>query len=162
MARQNTAGPIVLGLLDHQDSSGYDLKKKIGLMISRFWNVGYGQLYPTLKKLEGDGCIEGRTEPSAKGPDRTAYFITDRGRQSRNAWLELPPEREAVRYEILLKLFFGSRIDAERNVEMVEDLMYPLRRVRGPVPQAGHPSDLWQNRYSNPTVTDLLGPYRAP
>ena len=49
MAQQNTTAYILLGLLSHEPASGYDLKKKIDLMISQFWEVGYGQLYPTLR-----------------------------------------------------------------------------------------------------------------
>ena len=34
-------------------------------------------------------------------------------------WLEEPAAREYVRYEILLKLFFGSLVPAERNLETI-------------------------------------------
>jgi len=120
MAQKNTITYIVLGLLVHEDSSGYDLKKKIDLMISQFWDVGYGQLYPTLKMLEKEGSITGMPTQSAKGPDRIVYTITDSGKQKLIYWLSLPNEKEYVRYEILLKLFFGSLSNPSESLKRIE------------------------------------------
>jgi DNA-binding PadR family transcriptional regulator len=120
MAQKNTTAFIVLGLLVHEDASGYDLKKKIDLAISQFWDVGYGQLYPTLKTLEEEGSIIGTPIQSAKGPDRIVYAITESGREKLTNWLLLPNEKEYVRYEILLKLFFGSLSNPEENMKRIE------------------------------------------
>ena len=120
MAQKNTTAYIVLGLLAHEDSSGYDLKKKIDVMISQFWDVGYGQLYPTLKMLEKEGSITGMSAQSAKGPDRIVYAITDSGKQKLISWLSLPNEKEYVRYEILLKLFFGNLGSPADNIKRIE------------------------------------------
>ena len=107
MAQQNTTAYILLGLLSHEPASGYDLKKKIDLMISQFWEVGYGQLYPTLRTLQ------------QQGPARTVYTITPAGRQKLAGWLALPGEKESVRYEILLKLFFGSLSEPGQNIARI-------------------------------------------
>lgn len=120
MAQKNTIAFIILGLLAHEDSSGYDLKKKTDVMISQFWNVGYGQLYPTLKMLEKEGSITGTPMQSVKGPDRIVYSITDSGKQKLIHWLLLPNEKEYVRYEILLKLFFGSLSNPIENIKKIE------------------------------------------
>jgi len=120
MAQKNTTAYIVLGLLAHDDASGYDLKKKIDLMISQFWDVGYGQIYPTLKMLEKEGSITGTATQSEKGPDRTVYAITDFGKEKLKDWLSLPNEKEYVRYEILLKLFFGSLGSSAENLKRIE------------------------------------------
>ncbi|MDP4153630.1 MAG: PadR family transcriptional regulator [Bacillota bacterium] len=120
MPQKNTTAYIILGLLAHEDSSGYDLKKKIDVMISQFWDVGYGQLYPTLKVLEKEGSIKGATVQSEKGPDRIVYSITDAGRQKLTQWMSLPLEKEYIRYEILLKLFFGSLSNPEDNIRRIE------------------------------------------
>ena len=119
MAQQNTTAYILLGLLSHEPASGYDLKKKIDLMISQFWEVGYGQLYPTLRTLQQQGDITGEEAPSQKGPARTVYTITPAGRQKLAGWLALPGEKESVRYEILLKLFFGSLSEPGQNIARI-------------------------------------------
>ena len=37
MPKENKAAFIILGLLNHEDLSGYDIKKQIDMGISRFW-----------------------------------------------------------------------------------------------------------------------------
>ena len=44
MAKDNTTRYIILGLLNHEPLSGYDMKKQIDIMVSQFWNVGYIQI----------------------------------------------------------------------------------------------------------------------
>lgn len=110
MSKENTTEYIVLGLLTHEDQSGYDLKQKIDRMISQFWEVGYGQLYPTLHSLENAAFISVRSEPSEKGPERKVYSITPAGREKLSSWLQGPAQKEYVKYEILLKVFFGGEL----------------------------------------------------
>jgi len=119
MAQKNTTAYIILGLLAHENSSGYDLKKEIDHMISQFWDVGYGQLYPTLKMLEKEGSITGTAAQSEKGPNRIVYAITDAGKQKLINWLSLPNEKEYVRYEILLKLFFGNLSSPTNTIKRI-------------------------------------------
>lgn len=121
MTRENIPQYIILGLLAHEDMSGYDLKKKIDLMISQFWEVGYGQIYPNLKVLEQEGAITGRSEVSDLGPDRIVYSITDKGRGQLADWLRQPVSKEHVRYEILLKTFFGGLLSPADTREKIAD-----------------------------------------
>jgi DNA-binding PadR family transcriptional regulator len=110
MPQVNTTRFILLGLLSHESMSGYDMKKRIELSVSHFWNVGFSQIYPTLAELEKDGHITKEDAAVSKGPQRYIYAITDTGRQALHDWLLLPDEKEYTRYEILLKLFFGARL----------------------------------------------------
>lgn len=121
MASENRTVYVILGLLNHEALSGYDMKKRIELSVSQFWDIGFGQLYPTLRRLESDGMIVGAREYSPGRPDRRVYSITDRGRQLLRQWLEKPASKEYVRYEILLKLFFGSLVGPEANAATIED-----------------------------------------
>ncbi len=144
MAQKNMTAFIVLGLLTHEDASGYDLKKKIDLAISQFWDIGYGQLYPTLKMLEKEGSIIGTPVQSAKGPDSIVYAITDSGRKMLINWLSLPDEKEYVRYEILLKLFFGNLSDPTENLKRIQSF-----RER-------HAADLQHIRMSKANLENVL------
>lgn len=120
MAQQNTTAYILLGLLAHEKASGYELKKKIDLAISHFWEVSYGQIYPTLRKLEEGGAVRSQTMPSQKGPDRIVYEITEQGKEKLTSWLSQSHDNEHVRYEILLKLFFGSLGSREENIAKIK------------------------------------------
>jgi DNA-binding PadR family transcriptional regulator len=114
---------ILLGLLNHEEQSGYDIKKRIDLMISRFWDVGYGQIYPTLARLVQEGLVTKRIagEGESKGPEKHIYAITESGKEALLVWLKTESQKEYTRYEILVKLFFGSSLPAENNLRLIEE-----------------------------------------
>lgn len=119
MARDNKTIYIILGLLNHEDMTGYDIKKRIDVSISFFWDVGFGQIYPTLKTLVKDELVTIK-ENDSSGRKRIVYSITDKGREELKRWLGTPVEKEYVKYEILLKLFFGSELSPEDNIRVIE------------------------------------------
>lgn len=121
MAKENTTIYIILGLLTHEDMSGYDIKKRIDTAISYFWNAGYGQIYPTLKVLVSDGLVSKKNDMETKGPDRIIYTITPAGKEALKNWLALPNEKEYVKYELLVKLFYGSLLPVEENLKKIEE-----------------------------------------
>jgi DNA-binding PadR family transcriptional regulator len=119
MAKTNTTVYIILGLLDHEDLSGYDIKKRIDYMISHFWEVGYGQIYPTLKTMEENEMIIKQSIEANKGPERNLYSITEKGREVLREWLLLPEDKEYTKYEILVKLFFGNMVTPDENLKRI-------------------------------------------
>lgn len=111
MARRTSSTPdILLGLLSIEPMSGYDLGRAIRDSVGHFWNESYGQIYPTLRQLADQGFVTSREERSHGRPDRRVYAITPQGRQRLRAWLELPPQPEVPRNELLLKFFFGDQV----------------------------------------------------
>jgi PadR family transcriptional regulator, regulatory protein AphA len=103
---------VVLGLLTLRPMSGYGLKKEIEGSVGYFWQESYGQLYPTLRKLDAAGLIELEVEnPDGRG--KKVYRITDEGRAALREWLEEPPAPQPVRNELLLKLFLGFNTSTE-------------------------------------------------
>lgn len=119
MAKENTTVYIILGLLQHENLSGYDIKKRIDVMISEFWKVGYGQIYPTLKVIEQEGLVVRAADDTAHDGDRIVYAITDAGRKRLSEWLLLPDGTDYVKYEILIKLFFGNLISPADNINRI-------------------------------------------
>lgn len=47
----------VLGLLKERDMHGYELRKQLGAMLGPFWQVSWGSLYPTLRRLAKAGAV---------------------------------------------------------------------------------------------------------
>lgn len=121
MPKENTTRFIILGLLNHESLSGYDIKKKIDGMISYFWDVGYNQIYPSLAALEKEGFVSKTVEKGGKGPRRHVYSITDAGRKLLGDWLLLPEEKEYTKYGILLKLFFSGGTPAPSNARRIRN-----------------------------------------
>lgn len=113
MARPNRTRFAVLGMLAMGERSGYDLKKDFEHRMSHFWAESVGQIYPTLKRLHSEGLISARGDAGTGRRQRTLYRLTAKGRRALHGWLREPPEREQVRNEILLKLYFGPELGAE-------------------------------------------------
>ena len=55
--RQNVLEFTVLGLLAEQPMHGYELRKRLNLVLGSFRAISYGSLYPCLKDLEARGLI---------------------------------------------------------------------------------------------------------
>jgi len=119
MSKENTTFYAILGLLTHEDMTGYDVKKRIDSSISNFWDAGYGQIYPTLKTLEKGEFVSKTVGLNGKGPDKIIYSITEAGRKKLIEWLLKSNEKENVKYDILLKLFFGSMLPVEENIKKI-------------------------------------------
>src|SRR5205807_6419875 len=108
-------GRLLLGMLALGKRTGYDIKQLVDRMTAFFWTASYGQIYPELRKLEEHGLIVGRSEPTGERP-RTAYRLTDAGRQALNRWLasDAPPALE-LRDEGMLKLFFSDAVPGQQT-----------------------------------------------
>lgn len=119
--KDNKTAYVILGLLSHEDMTGYDIKKRVENTLGFFWSAGYGQIYPALGLLEKQGHVTRTTEVVEKRPKRIVYSITASGLQELKHWLSLPVEREDVKYEILLKLFFGRLSPADKNIGIIEE-----------------------------------------
>ena len=123
ISKENTTSYIILGLLAHEDMTGYSMKKRIEVSIKNFWDVGFGQIYPTLKTLEFDGFIERVSKTVSEKDNKILYTITDKGNEHLLVWLENSVVTEYVKYEVILKLFFGSKISYQQNKERVTDFL---------------------------------------
>jgi PadR family transcriptional regulator, regulatory protein AphA len=107
MARFPQGRYLLLGLLDLEDQSGYDLKQLIEQSVGHFWRESYGQIYPALEQLEHEGLVKSRLEHQAGRPERKVYTLLGPGRERLRAWLKEPAREEVPRNELLLKLFFA-------------------------------------------------------
>ncbi len=120
MASTNASRYVLLGLLEWEPMSGYDIKKTIEETIKDFWNESYGNIYPTLKKLLTEGLAEKSVERQEGRPDRIVYRITPRGLAELVAWLNEPPVTQRTRNEFLAKFVFGHLVSKEANIAQIE------------------------------------------
>lgn len=80
MANEKKIEYVLLGLLSHESLTGYEIKKRFELRLKFFWNASYGSIYPTLAKLEKDGCVI-KKEMTENGRQKIVYTITNDGRE---------------------------------------------------------------------------------
>ena len=107
---------IILGLLGIEPMSGYDIKKWVDMSFRYFWEIGYGQIYPTLRRLEEEGLVTMKIDHEQGGPEKKIYTISDSGVEVLRKWLFSPEQKE---HEILLKLFFGDKLSPQVLKEKV-------------------------------------------
>lgn len=120
---------VLLGLLTIEPMSGYDLGQMIQESIHHFWNESYGQIYPNLKRLASDGFVTRKTQKQKGKPDRNIYSITKKGRERLQRWLQIEPQPEVPRNELLLKLFFGANASPQTIKGYVEQMAARERAV---------------------------------
>lgn len=128
----------VLGLLKERDMHGYELRKQLGAMLGPFWQVSWGSLYPTLRRLAKIGAVEKVETPRTRRTGRAAsvrassdgtsltsgrrknvYRITPRGERMFTDMLE--ETAAAVDAEhFTLKLAFFRYLQPETRVVLLE------------------------------------------
>jgi len=106
----------ILGVLSVEPSSGYDIRQSIATTLGHFWHESFGQIYPTLAKLDAEGLVR-RVDADGR---RTVYEITPNGNAQLERMLLEPIEPITPRNGTLLRLFFGRILGPERCVEIVE------------------------------------------
>ncbi len=135
----------VLGLLKERAMHGYELRKQLGAMLGPFWQVSWGSLYPTLRRLAKAGAVEKlaepkparratktaralagaqasratRTSPRTGGRRKNVYRITSKGEEMFTAMLE--ESAAAVDAEhFTLKLAFFRYLPPETRLALLE------------------------------------------
>ncbi len=91
----------VLGLLKEKEMHGYELRKQLGAMLGPFWQVSWGSLYPTLRRLAKDGAVEKLPVPATRAPKARAATRTRKARPA--ASTTISPGRRKTVYRITPK-----------------------------------------------------------
>lgn len=74
---------IVLGLISQGWNYGLEMRKFIEDSNMRRWaQIGASTVYKTLRELEVDSCVSARQETAKRGPGKTVYDITTKGRKT--------------------------------------------------------------------------------
>jgi len=108
-------GRVILGMIAFGQRTGYDIKAFVDKTTRHFWAASYGQIYPELKRLEDQGLVRGRSEPSG-GRARTVHELTEAGAAALQHWLGSDEETVyELRDEGMLKLFFSDSAPEARS-----------------------------------------------
>lgn len=119
MATEKKLDCVILGLLCHEELTGYEIKKRMNTSLKYFWGASYGSIYPTLTDLAKRGLATKR-DGSDNGRNKLIYTITDEGKKYLVQWLKYPIEKDELRYETLLKLFFGNEVGSLQTIAHIE------------------------------------------
>src|SRR5271166_5503466 len=103
----NATAASILGFLEHEPMTGWDLAVQIEDIIGDFWNVTRSQIYRELKVLAEQGLVSSmKTGPR----DRQPYKLTEAGRRAFRGWIAQPPGPPNMRLPLVLQVFFADAI----------------------------------------------------
>jgi len=84
------AETLVLSLIAENESYGYQIRKRLAVRSHRYFQFGFGRLYPILHGLEQRRLVTARWGEAGRIRQRKNYRITPAGRdalqQRKNRW----------------------------------------------------------------------------
>lgn len=110
----------LLGLLSLKPMTGYEMKKWVEKALAHFWKTSYGQIYPTMSKLEKYKLVESSNIESETGPNRIEYALTDLGKDALIEWLSEDTDDFNDKDETLLKFYFSDLLSIDQMIEKLE------------------------------------------
>jgi DNA-binding PadR family transcriptional regulator len=128
-SRSNVLETAILGLLNSSPLHGYELRKRLNLMLGSFRAFSYGTLYPALKSLVARGLIETTdTKPVDAKPaagltgrrGRIVYKLTAEGKEHLQTVLSSsgPAAWEDENFDV--RFAFFAQTDAETRIRILE------------------------------------------
>ncbi|WP_139122947.1 PadR family transcriptional regulator [Cellulosimicrobium cellulans] len=119
----------ILGLLNESPLHGYELRKRLNLMLGSFRALSYGSLYPALKSLVARGLITGTEQPAAPTAlapalsgkrARIVYELTADGKEHLQSVLASsgPAAWEDESFDV--RFAFFAQTDAETRIRILE------------------------------------------
>ncbi len=97
----------ILGFLEYQPMTGYDLKKLFNQSVAHFWSATQSHIYKALENLEKDGFVESQIIQGEGKPNRKQYQITEAGSAELHRWVSTPLPLEIQRQAWLIQVFFA-------------------------------------------------------
>jgi DNA-binding PadR family transcriptional regulator len=86
----------LLGLLDRQPRSGYDVARVFAGTPMAHFSSSPGAIYPALLRLERAGLVDARLDRATETRPRRVYTLTESGRSALVAWLRQPVTRQEL------------------------------------------------------------------
>ncbi len=124
--RSDVLEPAILGLLHESPMHGYELRKRLNLVLGSFRALSYGSLYPCLKSLVDRGWIVGSESTPLAGHAvaskraRIVYQLTADGKEHLQQVLSSsgPSAWEDENFDV--RFAFFAQTDAETRLRILE------------------------------------------
>ena len=116
-----TLGHAILGLLQQERMTGYDLKTHcFDQTIAHLWSADQAQIYKTLDKLVERGWLARTVEIQHERPNRKIHSVTEAGKAKLVKWLQCHQPLPTVREPLLIQLFFAAGLPNEGIINLLE------------------------------------------
>lgn len=100
---------LCLGALTMGDATGYEIRKLFEEgPFSQFFDASYGSIYPALNRLLQERLVTVTQFAQEKRPDKKVYSLAPAGMTAFKQALAVPPTRDRIRSEHVVRLFFAD------------------------------------------------------
>ncbi|MCM3703257.1 PadR family transcriptional regulator [Paenibacillus macerans] len=111
----------ILGLLNTEPMTGYDIAKEFNRDLGEFWTAKHSQIYPELKKLLKEGLIFYEIQISGEVLEKKLYSITEKGKEEFLQWLKKEEPIEPTPKDVFrLRMYFSNNLDVATRVHLLE------------------------------------------
>ena len=151
----------ILGFLNYEPMSGYDLVKAFDSSLQFFWHVQKSHIYLELKKLEKEGYICGETVIQSDRPNKKVFSITEAGKKEFMNWLAEGADENTTHFKnaFLMKVFFSGNMSPAQSVEILkkykadrEEYLKSMRSTPESIEEYGSDMETYQTMYWQFTV----------
>ena len=119
---------IALGMVLHEELTGYDIKKKIEAGIGNFYKASHGSLYPALKKLTDKGYLS-MTEQKQGNRLKKYYKITELGKGVFLEWLSSPYDINTGDEVHLAQVYFFGELPTGSRIKRLQAHEFYLQQM---------------------------------
>jgi PadR family transcriptional regulator AphA len=110
----------ILGLLNQQPMTGYELKKIISRSPTFYWSGNSNQIYTHLVELQRQGFLSLEVVYQENKPPRKIYTITEYGRNRLVEWLRNAPQLPERKHPFLIQLAWANLLSDEELDRLLE------------------------------------------
>ena len=114
-------GRFVLGLLDQQPMSGYDIKRLLERLSWLIGGASFGHIYPTLHALLKDELVTVDIVSHQDKPPRKIYSVNEQGRQALQAWLKQPIPANASPKVFVMRLILTRDLAEDTLIALLQE-----------------------------------------
>ena len=119
---------ITLGMVLHEELTGYDIKKKIEAGIGNFYKASHGSLYPALKKLTDKDFLS-KTEQTQGNRQKKYYKATESGKAAFLEWLSSPYDINTGDEVHLAQVYFFGELPEELRIKRLKEHEFYLQQM---------------------------------
>ena len=119
----------ILGLLNYQDMTGYEVMEAFRDSLNFFWSAQTSQIYRELQGMEEKEWVSKTVVPQQGKPDKNVFSITEKGREALIRWLGDGNLGISSRQPILMKVFFMGERSREQNIEYFKRLKEECEKI---------------------------------
>ena len=114
----------LLGLLNYEPMTGYELNKEFNGSLGHFWQAKASQVYRELDAMEQNGWLSSQRVIQDEKPNKRVYSITEAGKAEFMDWLtNFDPFKPASGKgnAFLIRIFFGGELRPESTLELLHN-----------------------------------------